>query len=75
MVNLLCGARNHLGLEAVLLLIEDHRLPGYSPELNPAELLNNDTKRAALTRKRPRHPEELLDGTEATSIAAKNDPT
>jgi len=28
-------------------LIEVHRLPGYSPELNPAELLNNDTKQGA----------------------------
>ncbi len=44
-------------------LIEVHRLPGYSPELNPAELLNNDTKHAALTRRRPRDPDELLDGT------------
>ena len=44
-------------------LIEVHRLPSYSPELNPAELLNNDTKHAALTRRRPRDPDELLDGT------------
>lgn len=44
-------------------LIEVHRLPGYSPELNPAELLNNDTKQAALTRRRPRDPDELLHGT------------
>jgi transposase len=44
-------------------LIEVHQLPGYSPELNPAELLNNDTKHAALTRRRPRDPDELLDST------------
>jgi transposase len=44
-------------------LIEVHQLPGYSPELNPAELLNNDTKHAALTRRRPRDPDELVDGT------------
>jgi len=44
-------------------LIEVHRLPGYSPELNPAELLNNDTKQAALTKRRPRDPDQLLDGT------------
>lgn len=44
-------------------LIQVHQLPGYSPELNPAELLNNDTKHAALTRRRPRDPDELLDGT------------
>ena len=41
-------------------LIELHYLPSYSPELNPAELLNNDTKHAALTRRRPRDPDELL---------------
>jgi transposase len=41
-------------------LIELHYLPSYSPELNPAELLNNDTKHAALTRRRPRDPDELI---------------
>ena len=41
-------------------LIELHYLPSYSPELNPAELLNNDTKHAALTRRRPRDPDQLL---------------
>lgn len=46
-------------------LIELHYLPGYSPELNPAELLNNDTKHAALTRRRPRDPDELIHDTRA----------
>ncbi len=34
-------------------LIEVHFLPGYSPELNPAEYLNNDTKHAILAKQRP----------------------
>ena len=41
-------------------LIELHRLPGYSPELNPAELQNNDTKHAVLAKTRPRNQAELL---------------
>ncbi len=35
-------------------LIELHFLPGYSPELNPAEMLNQDVKTNALGRRRPR---------------------
>ena len=34
-------------------LIELHFLPGYAPELNPAEMLNGDVKANALGRKRP----------------------
>jgi transposase len=34
-------------------------LPGYSPELNPDELLNQDVKTNAVGRKRPRDREEL----------------
>src|ERR1019366_1853943 len=34
--------------------IELHYLPGYSPELNPAERLNQDVKANALGRRRPR---------------------
>ena len=33
--------------------LEVHFLPGYSPELNPAEYLNNDTKHAILAKQRP----------------------
>jgi transposase len=36
-------------------------LPGYSPELNPDELLNQDVKSNALGRRRPRNRDELLD--------------
>lgn len=35
-------------------------LPGYSPELNPDELLNQDVKSNALGRKRARHQDELV---------------
>jgi transposase len=39
--------------------IELHFLPGYSPELNPVELLNLDVKANAAGRRRPRSAEEL----------------
>ena len=35
-------------------------LPGYSPELNPDELLNQDVKTNAVGRQRPRTPPELI---------------
>ena len=37
-----------------------HYLPGYSPELNPAEMLNQDVKANALGRRRPRNLAHLL---------------
>ena len=39
--------------------IELHFLPGYSPELNPVELLNHDVKANAAGRRRPRSAGEL----------------
>jgi transposase len=39
--------------------IELHFLPGYSPELNPVELLNHDVKANAVGRKRPRSLGEM----------------
>src|SRR5215216_1654724 len=39
--------------------IELHFLPGYSPELNPVELLNHDVKANAAGRRRPRSAKEL----------------
>jgi transposase len=39
--------------------IELHFLPGYSPELNPVELLNHDVKANAAGRRRPRSEGEL----------------
>jgi transposase len=41
--------------------IELHFLPGYSPELNPVELLNHDVKANAVGRRRPRSAGELRD--------------
>jgi transposase len=41
--------------------IELHVLPGYSPELNPVELLNHDVKANAAGRRRPRSAGELRD--------------
>jgi transposase len=41
--------------------IELHFLPGYSPELNPVELLNHDVKANAVGRKRPRSLGEMKD--------------
>jgi transposase len=43
--------------------IELHFLPGYSPELNPTELLNQDVKTNALGRRRPHSQNELIDDT------------
>jgi transposase len=40
-------------------LIELHFLPGYSPELNPAECLNQDVKTNALGKRRPINVSEL----------------
>lgn len=44
-------------------LIELHYLPGYSPELNPAEYLNNETKHAILAKQRPADKQELIGAT------------
>ena len=41
--------------------IELFYLPGYSPELNPDELLNQDVKSNALGRRRPQDRNELVD--------------
>ena len=41
-------------------LIELHFLPGYSPELNPAEMLNQDVKTNALGRRRPRSLTDMV---------------
>jgi transposase len=42
--------------------IKMFRLPSYSPELNPDELLNQDVKSNALGRRRPRDQSEMIDG-------------
>ena len=43
--------------------IELQFLPGYAPELNPTELLNQDVKTNALGRRRPHTQSELITGT------------
>jgi len=40
--------------------IELFYLPGYSPDLNPDEFLNNDVKSNAVGRRRPSSPQELM---------------
>lgn len=40
--------------------IQLHFLPGYAPELNPAECLNNDVKANAVGRRRPRDLQQLV---------------
>ncbi len=48
-------------LETHTAQIELFSLPGYSPELNPDELLNQDVKSNALGRRRPQNRTELID--------------
>lgn len=43
-------------------LLEVVYLPGYSPALNPAEYLNNDTKHSVLSQ-RPATPDDLVAAT------------
>ena len=45
--------------------IELFFLPGYSPELNPDELLNNDVKSNALGRQRPATQQQMMHLTRA----------
>lgn len=40
--------------------IEMFRLPGYSPDLNPDELLNQDVKTNAVGRRRPGSQDEMI---------------
>jgi transposase len=49
-------------------------LPPYSPELNPDELLNNDTKANALSRRRPRTQRELMRATRTHLARRRRDP-
>ena len=57
------GRKAAAWLEERTHLIEVHLLPGYSPELNPAEYLNNDTKHAILAKQRPADKDALLGAT------------
>ena len=71
-VHVICdNAKCHTSNEVAVYLwehrdrIELHFLPGYSPELNPAECLNQDVKANALGRRRPRTLEQLITETRA----------
>jgi transposase len=55
-------------------LIELHYLPGYSPELNPAEMLNNDIKANALGRRRPHNLTHMLASLRAYLRARQRQP-
>jgi transposase len=56
-------------------LIELHFLPGYAPELNPAEMLNQDVKTNALGRRRPRDITELKTDIRRFLRSAQRQPT
>lgn len=57
------SAKARRWVEAHAEQIELEFLPGYSPELNPTELLNQDVKSNALGRQRPHSQAELMDDT------------
>ena len=54
--------------------LEVHRLPTYSPDLNPDELVNNDVKSNALGRKRPRTQQQMIRHIRAHMQKRQNDP-
>jgi len=49
-------------------------LPGYSPELNPDEMLNNDVKANAVGRRRPHNQEQLMQNVRGYLRRRKNKP-
>jgi len=49
-------------------------LPGYSPELNPDELLNQDIKSCSVGRRRAKDKAELVKNVRATCGAAREGP-
>lgn len=54
--------------------IELQFLPGYTPELNPTELLNQDVKTNALGRRRPRDQDELIEDTRSYLRSTQRQP-
>lgn len=54
--------------------IELQFLPGYSPELNPTELLNQDVKTNALGRRRPDTQDELIGDTRSSLRSTQRRP-
>jgi transposase len=61
-------------IEAHAEQIELEFLPGYSPELNPTELLNQDVKSNALGRRRPHTQNELIDDTRSYLRSTQRQP-
>ena len=51
-----------------------YRLPTYSPDLNPDELVNNDVKSNALGRKRPRTLKQMIQHIRTHMRKRQNDP-
>lgn len=49
-------------------------MPGYAPELNPDELLNQDLKRGVFKRKRPKNSAELIEQTRTFLRATQKQP-
>jgi len=54
--------------------IELFYLPGYSPELNPDELLNNDVKTNAVGRRRPSSEQEMISNVRAYLRSTQRQP-
>ena len=54
--------------------IELFLLPGYSPELNPDELVNQDVKTNAVGKHRPLNVDQLAETVEDYLLKRKNDP-
>ena len=68
------SARVRRWVEAHADQIELEFLPGYSPELNPTELLNQDLKTNSLGRRRPRSQKELIDDTRSYLRSTQRQP-
>lgn len=52
-----------------------YRLPGYSPDLNPDELLNQDVKSNAVGRTRPSNKDEMVEGLRSYLRSTQKNPT
>lgn len=68
------GRRVRAWLEAHAAQCELVLLPGYAPELNPDELLNQDLKSNVFSAGRPRTPEELVSQTQSYLHATRKRP-
>ena len=56
-------------------MLKLHFLPGYSPELNPDELLNQDVKSNAIGRRRANNQSELLANVRGYLRSTQRQPT